>query len=52
MPCSEDEIVCEGNTAKVCDGMGGFKSEEACPSVCAEGLGARVRRVRAELESV
>src|SRR5690606_29241782 len=29
--CPEDTILCDGNTAQVCDGMGGFKSEEACP---------------------
>ncbi|PCC70175.1 hypothetical protein SAMN02745121_03504 [Nannocystis exedens] len=37
--CPEDQIVCDGNTAQVCDGMGGFKSEEACPTLCAPDLG-------------
>ncbi|WAS93213.1 IgGFc-binding protein [Nannocystis punicea] len=37
--CPEDQIVCDGNTAQVCDGMGGFKSEEACPTACAPDLG-------------
>jgi hypothetical protein len=37
--CPEDTILCDGNTAQVCDGMGGFKSEEACPEACAPGLG-------------
>ncbi len=37
--CPEDTILCEGNTEKVCDGVGGFKSEMACPDVCVEGKG-------------
>ncbi|MFZ6185686.1 IgGFc-binding protein [Nannocystis pusilla] len=37
--CLEDQIVCDGNTAQVCDGQGGFKSEEACPVACAPGIG-------------
>ncbi|WAS93215.1 IgGFc-binding protein [Nannocystis punicea] len=37
--CPEDQIVCDGNTAQVCDGMGGFKSEEECPVACAPGIG-------------
>ncbi|MCY1056281.1 IgGFc-binding protein [Nannocystis sp. SCPEA4] len=37
--CPADTIVCDGDTAQVCDGAGGFKSEEACPSVCVPGLG-------------
>jgi hypothetical protein len=41
-PCPADTITCEGNTAKVCDGLGGFKSEEVCPAACAEGLGCVV----------
>ena len=39
MPCPEDQVVCDGNTAQVCDGMGGFKSETPCPKACAPGLG-------------
>ena len=38
-PCPADTILCEGDTAKVCDGLGGFKSEEVCPEVCVDGLG-------------
>jgi len=38
-PCPQGTITCEGNTAKVCDGMGGFESEENCPQVCSPGLG-------------
>ena len=37
--CPEDKLICEGGVAKVCDGLGGFKSEEMCPEVCAEPLG-------------
>ncbi len=37
--CPVDEVLCEGNTEKICDGMGGFKSEMACPKVCADGIG-------------
>ena len=38
-PCAQGTILCEGNTAKVCDGLGGFESEEACPKACAPDLG-------------
>ena len=38
-PCPADTIFCEGNTAKVCDGLGGFKSEEACPDACVDDIG-------------
>ncbi|MFZ6181845.1 IgGFc-binding protein [Nannocystis pusilla] len=38
-PCPEDQIECDGTTAKVCDGMGGFKSETPCAMACAEPLG-------------
>jgi hypothetical protein len=37
--CAAGEIVCDGDTAKTCDGDGGFTSEEACDSACAPGLG-------------
>jgi len=37
--CLEDTIVCDGDTAQVCDGAGGLKSEEVCPVACAPGLG-------------
>ena len=38
-PCLMGQIECEGNTAKVCDGQGGFSSEEVCSKVCLEGKG-------------
>ena len=37
--CLEGTIVCEDGVAKVCDGMGGYSSEEACNDECAPGLG-------------
>ena len=37
--CPEDGVVCESGAAKVCDGLGGFKSEMACPQVCVDGKG-------------
>ena len=37
--CPQDTVVCEGNTAKVCDGQGGFGSEEVCAKVCLDGKG-------------
>ncbi len=39
MNCPEDTLICENNTAKVCDGMGGFKSETMCPDMCVEPIG-------------
>ncbi len=38
-PCPAGQIECEGTTAKVCDGMGGFTSETPCAQACAPGLG-------------
>ena len=38
-PCPEDTLLCENNVAKVCDGMGGFKSQDTCANVCVEPLG-------------
>lgn len=38
-PCNEGDIICEDGIAKVCDGMGGFSSEEPCAEECANGLG-------------
>ena len=38
-PCAEDKIVCEAGSAKVCDGAGGYKSEEACPDACIDDVG-------------
>ena len=40
--CPEDQIVCDGSTAQVCDGMGGFKSETPCAEACAPDLGCVV----------
>jgi len=37
--CTEGELVCEDGVAKVCDGEGGWSSEEACDNECAEGIG-------------
>ncbi len=39
MPCPDGTVVCEGNTKKVCDGIGGFKDEEACAGFCLEPTG-------------
>ncbi|MFY0539501.1 hypothetical protein [Nannocystis pusilla] len=38
-PCAQGTVVCEGDIAKVCDGMGGFDSEENCTTTCVPGLG-------------
>ena len=38
-PCAQGTLVCDGLTAKVCDGVGGFESEQVCPKACAPGLG-------------
>ena len=40
--CPADTIFCDGNTAKVCDGLGGFKSEEVCPDVCIDDVGCKL----------
>ena len=37
--CAQGDIVCDGGTAKVCDGNGGFESEQPCDAVCAPDLG-------------
>lgn len=39
--CAHGEILCEGDTAKTCDGMGGYSSEEACANTCVPGLGCK-----------
>ncbi len=41
-PCPDGTIVCEGDTAKTCDGMGGFKNEEACAGVCIADVGCKL----------
>ena len=38
-PCPDGTIVCEGTDKKVCDGLGGFKDEEACVGFCLGGVG-------------
>lgn len=38
-PCLKGTILCENGVAKVCDGMGGFESEDTCAKVCAPDLG-------------
>ena len=37
--CGDGTIICDANTAKTCDGMGGFKDEEVCAGVCVDGVG-------------
>ena len=37
--CPMGQVVCDDNTAKICDGMGGFGSETPCPKACAAPLG-------------
>ncbi len=39
--CLEDQLVCEDGSAKICDGMGGYKSEEACPDACVPDVGCK-----------
>ena len=39
MPCAMGTIVCEDDTAKTCDGMGGYSDEEVCENVCVDGVG-------------
>jgi hypothetical protein len=39
--CPEDTIECDGTTAKTCDGLGGFKNEEACPEACVPEVGCK-----------
>ncbi len=37
--CAKDTIICDGNNAQVCDGLGGFESMELCAKECVPGLG-------------
>ncbi len=37
--CPMDTIICEDNTAKTCDGIGGYSNEELCDEVCVDGIG-------------
>ncbi len=41
-PCEAGTIVCEGDTAKTCDGMGGFTDETPCDMACVDGQGCLV----------
>ena len=41
-PCPDGTIICEGDTAKTCDGLGGFKNEEACAGVCVDDVGCKL----------
>jgi hypothetical protein len=38
-PCTAGTIICEGNTAKTCDGNGGFSVTTACAQACSPDLG-------------
>ncbi|MBK8264515.1 MAG: IgGFc-binding protein [Nannocystis sp.] len=38
-PCAEGTMLCEEGVAKVCDGLGGFSSEEVCADECVAELG-------------
>ncbi|WAS94582.1 IgGFc-binding protein [Nannocystis punicea] len=40
--CPDGEVICEGDTVKVCDGAGGFKFEEACSKGCFAGYGCQI----------
>jgi hypothetical protein len=40
--CAKDTLICDGDIAKVCDGMGGYSSETPCAKVCNEDLGGCV----------
>ncbi|HEY0136356.1 MAG TPA: IgGFc-binding protein [Nannocystis sp.] len=37
--CPQGQVVCEGDIAKTCDGMGGFTDETPCALGCVEGEG-------------
>ena len=37
--CLEGTIVCEGQSAKTCDGMGGFTDVVLCEDACVDGIG-------------
>jgi hypothetical protein len=38
-PCGAGHVVCDGDVAQTCDGMGGFSSEEQCEGQCEPGFG-------------
>src|SRR4051812_46583744 len=37
--CAFGQVICVGDTAKVCDGRGGFGKTQTCPGDCTNGLG-------------
>ena len=37
--CPAGTVVCDGDVAKTCDGMGGFSEEQACDGVCMAPVG-------------
>jgi hypothetical protein len=37
--CAFGQIVCEGDTAKTCDGKGGFMATKQCGTQCSDGIG-------------
>jgi hypothetical protein len=37
--CPEGKIECDGDVAKVCDGLGGYSDETQCASACVPGVG-------------
>lgn len=40
LECPQGAIICDGNTAQVCDGNGGYLSETDCsPQICAPNVG-------------
>ena len=38
-PCKKGTLVCVGDVASICDGMGGFTDEVPCTVACSDGLG-------------
>jgi len=40
--CPDGTVICEDSSAKVCDGMGGFKDEEICSDLCVPDLGCKL----------
>ena len=42
VPCEDGTVICENDVAKTCDGMGGFKNEQVCDSVCVDGVGCKL----------
>ncbi len=38
-PCPQGQTICDGFSAKVCDGAGGFTKVTSCPTGCVPGAG-------------